>query len=65
MSVNIGPWVLGLSVFCEHLGCHLVQLAHQLEERVVGKMFLGKLSLTHVTWVCLSQHSVTKARNNL
>ena len=65
MSVYIRPWVLGLSMFSEDPRSNLKHLGDQFEEGVVGKMLLGKLSLTHVARISLTQYSVTKPGDNL
>ena len=65
MSIHIGPGVLGFALLCEHVRNHLKKLCHQLEERIVGEMLEGKLTLAHVAWVCLSQDCMAITRNNL
>lgn len=44
---------------------HLIQHGHHLEHGVIREVLESKLSLTHITWVCLPQHSMAVARDNL
>jgi hypothetical protein len=36
VSIDVGPWVLSLSGSEENVGNELVNLAHELEQRIVG-----------------------------
>lgn len=65
VGINIGPGVLGLTLLKEHIGHNLVKLGNQLEHGVVGQVLQGKLTLTGVTGVGLSQDSMAVARHNL
>lgn len=65
VGINIGPGVLGLTLLKEHIGHDLVKLGNQLEHGVVGQVLQGKLTLTGVTGVCLSQDSMAVARHDL
>lgn len=64
MGINIGPWVLGLSLLGENGGNDFVDLGNELEEGVVGEVLEGKLSLGGVSGIGLSQHSVSESGNN-
>ena len=65
MGVDVGPGVLGLALLYQDVGHHLVDLGHQLEERVVGQVSESKLALTGVPGVRLPQHSMAVAWHNL
>lgn len=65
VGVNIGPGVLGLALFQEHVGHNLVKLGNQLEHWVVGQVLQGKLALAGVTRVCFPQDSMAVAWHNL
>lgn len=65
MSVDIGPWVLCLALLSKDLRDQAVELLGQAEERVIGKVLLGKLGLAAVTRVGLAEDSVAVAWNNL
>lgn len=64
VGVHIWPWVLGLTVLGQHTWSNLVDVRNQLEQVVVRHVLQGKLSLSSVTRVSLSQDSVTVAWNN-
>ena len=65
VGVHVGPGVLGLALLQQDWGHHLVELGHQLEERVVGKMLQSKFALADVARVSLPEHSMPKARHYL
>lgn len=59
MGVHIRPRVLDLAGVGENRWHDLEELAHQLEQLVVGEMLLGEFSLTHVPRVSLPQDCMT------
>lgn len=63
-SINIGERVLGLSVLGQNTGSNLVDLADQVEHRVVRQLAESEFALGHVTGISLAQNGVTVARNN-
>lgn len=65
MSIHIGPRVLGLAVLQQDGGHHVVQLGHQLEERIIGKVLQGELALAGVARIGLAQDSVTVPGDHL
>ena len=65
VGINVWPWVLGLAVLKENIWRDLVDLGDQLEQWVVWQMFQGKLTLACVSWIGLTQDSVTVAGQNL
>ena len=65
MGVDIGPRVLSLAVFSEHVRSHLKQVADQAEHGVVGEVLLGKHSLTRVARIRLPQNCMAVSRDNL
>ena len=65
MSVDVWPGVLGLAVLSQDSGGNLIELSDQLEQRVVGHVLEGKLSLAGVARVGLSQHGMAKAGHHL
>ena len=65
VSVNVGVWVLGLSVLGKDTGGNLVDLADELEHGVIGQVLLSELALGDVAGVGLAENSVAVAGNNL
>lgn len=65
VSVHVGPGVLGLALLQQHVGHDLVELGHQLEHGVVGKMLQSKFTLAGVAGVGLPQHGVAVTWNHL
>ena len=65
VSIHVGPWVLGLSMFGQHVGNNVVELGDQLEQGVRGQVLQSKFALASVTRVRLAQYSVTVSRDNL
>lgn len=65
VSVDIGPWVLGLPMLRQHPWSDLKQLGDYLEEGIVREVLLGKLALAHVARIRLAQHSMTKPWHHL
>lgn len=65
VSVHVGPGVLRLPLFQQDIGHNLVKLGNQFKHGVIGQMFQGKLALTSVTRVGLSQDSMAIARHHL
>jgi len=61
VSINIGPRVLGLASLKEDIRYDVVDLAHELEERVIWEMLERKLALSGVPGVGLAQDGVTIA----
>ena len=64
-SVNIGEGVLRLAVLGEHTRSDLVDLADELEHRIVGQMLEGELALRDVARIGLAEYSMSVARNDL
>jgi len=65
VCVDIGVWVLGLSVLGEDAGRDLVDLADELEHWVVGQVLLRKLALRDVAGVGLAENGVAVAGDDL
>ena len=65
MSVHVGPGILGLPMLCQHAWGHLEEVADQAEHGVLGQVPESKTTLTRVARVCLPQHSMPIARDNL
>lgn len=65
MSVYVGPGVLRLPLLQQHIGYNLVKLGDQFKHGVIGQMLQGKLALTSVARVGLSQNSMAVARHHL
>lgn len=65
VGVHVGPGVLGLALIQQHVGDNLVELGHQFEHGVVGKVLHGKLPLAGVTRVSLPEDGVSVTRDNL
>ena len=65
VSVHIRPWVLGLALLQEDVRHDLVQLGDQFEQGVIREVLQGKLSLAGVAGVCLPQHCMAIAGDNL
>jgi len=61
VGVYVWPWVLGLTLSKKDIWHNLVDLADQLEHIVVWEVLEGKLSLTSVSWIGLSEHGVSVA----
>lgn len=49
----------------QNTGYDVVDLAYKLEEFVIRQMFERKLALCDIARVCLAQHSMAIARDNL
>ena len=64
-SINVGEGVLGLSMLGQHARGNLVNLADQLEHRVIRQVAKGKLALADVTRVRPTQDGVTVTRHHL
>lgn len=58
VRVDVGEGVLGLAVLGQNAGGDLVDLADQLEHRVVGHLLLRELALGHVPGVGLAEDGV-------
>jgi hypothetical protein len=54
MRVHIRPRVLRLARLQQNPWHIVVDLSHELEERVIGKVLERKLALSSVTWVRFS-----------
>ena len=65
VSVNVGPWVLGLALFQQDVGDDLVQLTDQFEHGVVGEVLERELSLASVPRIRLPEHGVAVTWHNL
>ncbi|KAH5685890.1 hypothetical protein HBI23_047490 [Parastagonospora nodorum] len=65
VGIDVGVWVLGLSVLSENTGGDLVDLADELEHGVIGQVLLGKLALGNVAGVGLAEDGVAVSRNDL
>lgn len=65
MCIHIGPRILGLALFQQHIRDNFVQLSYQLEEWIFGKVFEGKFSLACIAGISLPQHCMAVARNHL
>lgn len=65
VSVYVGPGVLRLPLLQQHIGYNLVKLGDQFKHGVIGQMLQGKLALTSVARVGLSQNSMAVARHHL
>lgn len=63
-SINVGEGVLGFAVLGKNTGSNLVDLADQVEHRVVRQLAESELALRHVAGVSLAEDGVTVARNN-
>lgn len=64
MGVYIRPGVLGLSVLGQDLGGNLVDGRDEVEQVVVRHVLEGKLTLSSVTGVSLSQNGMAVTGNN-
>jgi len=65
VGIDVGVWVLGLSVLSEDTGGDLVDLADELEHGVIGQVLLGKLALGYVAGVRLAEDGVAVSGNDL
>ena len=65
MCVHVGPWVLGLAVLGKDPRGDLKQVADEAEHGVVGQVLLGEPALADVAGVCLPQHGMAIAWDNL
>lgn len=62
----IGIWDLTyLAVFSQDTRSDLVDLADELEHRVIGEVAESEFTLGNVTGIRLAEHGVTVARNDL
>lgn len=65
VSVNIWPRVLDLAQFGQDWRHNLVDVADELEQRVVGQMLEGELALASVARIGLAEDSVSVSGNDL
>lgn len=65
VSINVRPWVLDLAQFSQDWRHNLVDVADELEQRVVGQMLEGELALASVARIGLAEDSVSVAGNDL
>lgn len=65
VGINVGPWVLGLSVLSKDWWSDFVDLRDELEEWVVGQVLLSEFTLACVARISLSKDSVSESRNDL
>ena len=65
MCVYVWPGISRLAVLLHNERSYLVDLANQLEQRVLREVFQSKLSLTGVAGVCLPQHCMSVTRDYL
>jgi hypothetical protein len=65
VGIDVGVWVLGLSVLGKDAGGDLVNLADELEHWIIGEMLLGEFTLGDVAGVSLAEDGVAVARNDL
>ena len=65
VGIDIGVRVLGLAVLGQNAGGDLVDLADQLEQRVIGQLAEGKLALGDVTGVSLAEDGVAVTGDDL
>lgn len=63
-SINIGVWVLGLSMLSEDARGNIVDLANQLEHGVLGELLESELALGHVAGIGFPQDSMTVSGND-
>jgi len=61
MSIHIRPRILGFSVFGEDSRNNFVDCSDKFEERIIRKMFESELTLSGVSWISLSQNSVSES----
>jgi len=64
VGIYIWPWVLGLALLEEDWWYDVIQLGNELEEFVVGQVLESKFSLTSVTGISLTKHSMAVTGNN-
>jgi hypothetical protein len=64
VRVDVWPWVLGLAVLGQDAWGDLVDGGDQVEEVIVRHVLEGKLSLSGVSWVGLSQDGMTVTWDN-
>ena len=64
-SIHVGEGVLGLAVLGQDTRSDLVDLADQVEHRVIRQLAEGKLALRNVTGVGLTEDGVTVSGDNL
>lgn len=65
VGVDVGPGVLGLTGLEENVRDDLVDLTDKLEERVLGQVLEGELSLSSVSGVSLPKDGVAVTGNDL
>jgi hypothetical protein len=65
VGVDVGVWVLGLSVLGENAGGNLVDLGNKLEHGIVRQMLQCKLSLRDVARIGLAEDGVAIAGDDL
>jgi len=63
-SINVGVRVLGFSVLSQDTRGNIVDLANELEHRIIRKLLEREFTLGHVAGVGLPQDGVAVARNN-
>ena len=65
VGIDVGPGVLGLASLEKDVRNKVVDLANKLEEGVVGEVLQGKLALSGVTGISLTEDGVTVTGNDL
>lgn len=65
VGINVGPWVLGLSVLGKDWWGDFVDLRDELEEWIVGQVLKSELTLACVTRIGLSEHGMSESRDDL
>jgi len=65
VCVNVGIWVLGLSVLSQDARSNVVDLADKLEHGVLREVLKSEFTLRDISWVSLAEDSVTVPWNNL
>jgi hypothetical protein len=65
VSIDVGVWVLGLSVLGKNARSDLVNLGNELEHWVIWEMLLCELALGNVAGVGLAENSVAVTWNDL
>lgn len=63
-SIDVGVRIFGLSVFSQDTGSNVVDLADELEHRIIREFLEREFALGHVTGVGLSQDSMTITGND-
>lgn len=65
MGIDVGIWILDLALLQEHGRNGLIACVDQLEEGIIRAVLQGKVTFQHVSWICVSQHGVAKAWDDL